>query len=181
MWCGSLNPCCGGPDVPLGLVSQAGVRAVALLGGLCLGPVFSGGPCAYSWVSRPCPLPLLVPVLLPVWWPLLRPGSLPCCEGVVVGCAEVFSAAASVGVAPFPRVGVPSFPCAGSGGRWARAAAVRAASGPCFGGASWRACTSRVARGQLFTRALPMCAPWCPSLRPLPLCHGPWSFPFLAR
>ena len=29
-------------------------------------------PCrAPSWVSRPCPLPPLVPVPLPVWWPLL--------------------------------------------------------------------------------------------------------------
>ena len=28
--------------------------------------------------------------------------------------------------------------------------------------------------------ALPVCAPWCQSLRPLPLCHGPWSFPLLA-
>ena len=31
-------------------------------------------------------------------------------EGVVVGCAAVFSAAPSVGVAPSPGVGVPSFP-----------------------------------------------------------------------
>ena len=30
-------------------------------------------------------------------------------------------------------------------------------------------------------RAVPVCAPWCPSLRSLPLCHGPWCFPFLAR
>ena len=29
-------------------------------------------------------------------------------------------------------------------------------------------------------RALPVCAPWCPQLRPLPLCHGPWPCLFLA-
>ena len=29
-------------------------------------------------------------------------------------------------------------------------------------------------------RAIPVCAPWCPSLRSLPLCHGPWSCPFMA-
>ena len=41
----SLGPCCGGLGVPLGLVGRVGVRGAALLGGLCLGPVFSGGPC----------------------------------------------------------------------------------------------------------------------------------------
>ena len=41
---GSLGPCCGGPGVPLGLVGRVGVRGVALRGGLCLGPVSSGGP-----------------------------------------------------------------------------------------------------------------------------------------
>ena len=58
-------------------------------------------------------------LLVPVWWPLLWPGLLPGIEGVVVGCRAVFSAAPSVGVAPSYRVGVPSFPCAASGGRWA--------------------------------------------------------------
>ena len=38
-----------------------------------------------------------------------------------MGCAAVFSAAPSVGAASSPRVAVPSFPCAGSGGWWARA------------------------------------------------------------
>ena len=28
----------------------------------------------------------------------------------------------------------------------------------------------------LLWRALPVCAPWCPPLRPLPLCHGPRPF-----
>ena len=32
----------------------------------------------------------------------------------------------------------------------------------------------------LLRRALPVCAPWRPTLRPLPLCNGLWSFPFLA-
>ena len=40
----SLGPCCGGLGVPLGLVRRVGVRGVALSGGLCLGPVSSGGP-----------------------------------------------------------------------------------------------------------------------------------------
>ena len=39
----SLGPCCGGLGVPLGLVGEVGVRGVALPGGLCLGPVSSGG------------------------------------------------------------------------------------------------------------------------------------------
>ena len=95
-----------------------------------------------SWQSRPCPLSPLVPVLLPLWWPLLWPGLLPGGEGVMVGCAAVFSAAPPVGVAPSPHVGVPSFPCAGSGGWWAQASAVCAASGPCCGGAPWQACAS---------------------------------------
>ena len=40
----SLGPCCGGLGVPLGLVGWVGVCGVALAGGLCLGPVSSGGP-----------------------------------------------------------------------------------------------------------------------------------------
>ena len=40
----SLGLCCGGLGVPLGLVGWVGVRGVALPGGLCLGPVSSGGP-----------------------------------------------------------------------------------------------------------------------------------------
>ena len=40
----SLGPCCGSLGVPLGLVGRVGVRGVALPGGLCLGPVSSGGP-----------------------------------------------------------------------------------------------------------------------------------------
>ena len=39
----SLGPCCGGLGVPLGLVGRVGVRGVALPGGLCLGPLSSGG------------------------------------------------------------------------------------------------------------------------------------------
>ena len=39
----SLGPCCVGLGVPLGLVGWVGVRGVALPGGLCLGPVSSGG------------------------------------------------------------------------------------------------------------------------------------------
>ena len=39
----SLGPCCGGLGMPLGLVGRVGVRGVALPGGLCLGPVSSGG------------------------------------------------------------------------------------------------------------------------------------------
>ena len=89
MWCGWLDPCCGGPGVPFGLVGQAGVRGVALPGGLCLGRVSSGGPCPKSWVSRPCLSLPLVPVLLPVLWPLLTLGLLPGGEGVVVSCAMV--------------------------------------------------------------------------------------------
>ena len=40
----SLGPCSGGLGVPLRLVGRVGVRGVALLGGLCLGSVSSGGP-----------------------------------------------------------------------------------------------------------------------------------------
>ena len=46
VWLGvgvSLGPCCGGLGVPLGLVGRVGFRGVALPGGLCLGPVSSGG------------------------------------------------------------------------------------------------------------------------------------------
>ena len=39
----SLGLCCGGLGVPLWLVGREGVRGVALPGGLCLGPVSSGG------------------------------------------------------------------------------------------------------------------------------------------
>ena len=39
----SLCPWCGGMGAPLGLVGRVGVRGVALPGGLCLGPVPSGG------------------------------------------------------------------------------------------------------------------------------------------
>ena len=39
----SLGPCCRGLGVPLGLVGRVGVCGVALPGGLCLGPVSSGG------------------------------------------------------------------------------------------------------------------------------------------
>ena len=39
----SLGPCCGGLGVPLRLDGRVGVRGVALPGGLCLGPVSSGG------------------------------------------------------------------------------------------------------------------------------------------
>ena len=40
----TLRPCCGGRGVALRLVGPVGVRGVALPGGLCLGPVSSGGP-----------------------------------------------------------------------------------------------------------------------------------------
>ena len=40
----SLGLCCGGLGVPLGDVGSVGVRGVALLEGLCLGPVSSRGP-----------------------------------------------------------------------------------------------------------------------------------------
>ena len=136
MWCGSLDPCGGGLGVPFEFVGQAGVSMVSLRGGLCFGPMSSGGPCPQSWVSRLCPLPLLVPVPLPVCWALLWPGSLPGGEGVAVGCVAVFSGAPSVGVSPSSRADVPSFPCAWSGGRLARAGAFLAASGPWFGSAS---------------------------------------------
>ena len=94
-----------------------------------------------SWVSRPCPLLPPVPVQLRLcggpccgrgrhlavrvwWWAVRCSRRLPVC------------------VAPSPRVDVPSFPCAGPGGRWTRPRAVRAASGPGCGSASWRACAS---------------------------------------
>ena len=39
----SLGPCCGGLGVLFGLVGRVVVRGAALPGGLCLGPVSSGG------------------------------------------------------------------------------------------------------------------------------------------
>ena len=109
---GSLGPCCGGLGVPLGLVGRVGVRGVALPGGLCLGPVSSGGPGPEPWVLWPCLCPLPVPVGWPLWWLGSSPGG----EGVVVGCAAVFHADSSVGVARSTRVRVPSIPCVVSGG-----------------------------------------------------------------
>ena len=118
--------------------------------------------------------------------PCCGPGSSPGSERVVVGCAAVSSTAHSVGVAPSPHVIVPSFPCVGSRGRWTLASAVPVASGPCFGGASWRACASgsraSPARGGavlvlLLWRALPMCAPWCPSFPPSPSVPRPLVLP----
>ena len=46
----------------------------------------------------------------------------------MVGCVAAFPAAPLVGVASSPRVGVPSVPCAGSVGWWARDCAAHAAS-----------------------------------------------------
>ena len=40
----SLRLCCRGLGVPLGLVGWVGARGVTLPGGLCLGPLSSGGP-----------------------------------------------------------------------------------------------------------------------------------------
>ena len=55
----------------------------------------------------------------------------------MVGCAAVFPAASSVGVARSPHVGVPSIPCVVSGGWWVCAGVIRTASDLCFGGACW--------------------------------------------
>ena len=70
-------------------------------------------------------------------WPLCWPGSSPGGQGMVVGCAAVFPAASSVGVAGSPRVCVPSIPCVASGGWWACAGVIRTASDWCFGGVCW--------------------------------------------
>ena len=99
---GLLGPCCGGLGVPLGLVGRVVVRGVALPGGLCLGPVSSGGPGPHPWVLWPCLCPLPVPVRRPLWWLGSSPGG----EGAVVGCAV-----SCVGVAHSPRVGLSSIPC----------------------------------------------------------------------
>ena len=122
-----------GLDVPLGLVGRVGVRRVALPGGLCLGPVSSGGPSPYPWVLYRCRRPLLVPVRRSLW----QPGSSSGNQGVVVRRAAVFFAASPVGVARSPRVGVPSIPRVVSGGWWVCAGVIRTASESCFGGACW--------------------------------------------
>ena len=127
----SLGPCCWGLGVPLGLVGRVGVRGVALPGGLCLGPVSSGGPGPQSWSLWPC----LRPFPVPVRWLLWQPGSSPGGEGVVVRRAAAFPAASSVGVARSPRVGVPSIPRVVSGGWWVCAGVIRTPSDACFGGA----------------------------------------------
>ena len=49
--------------------------------------------------------------------------------------AAAFPAASSVGVARFPRVGVPSIPRVVSGGWWVCAGVIRTVSDACFGGA----------------------------------------------
>ena len=130
-----------------------------------------------------------LPPPVPVSWPLLWPGSSPGGEGVVVGCAAVFSASSSVGVAPSPFVGVPSFPCVVTGGRWASAGVVRTALDSCFGGVCWGRAPLGVARcplgvgprwslccGMPFLRVRR-----CPPLLPLSLRHSPCSFPVLAH
>ena len=217
MWCGPLYQCYGDPGGPFFRSASAGLPSLGacglvtcplgviaprgVSGSVGWGVVASSGALGHlqSCPSASLPSPVLgvaavsssppVPVPLPVWLPLRSQGSSRGGGGVVVGCPAVFSATPRVGVAPSPRVGVPSFPCAGSGGRWARAGAVRAASDPCCGGASRWACASggrAVWTGggavpvPALWRALPVCAPRCPSLRPLPLCHGPWPFLFLA-
>ena len=53
-------------------------------------------------------------------------------------------------------------------------------SAACLGGRAPSAAGGETVLVLVLGRALPVCAPWCPSLRPLPLCHGPWSVPFLA-
>ena len=130
---GSLAPCCGGLGMPLGLVAGVGVRGVALPGGLCIGPVSSGGPGPYPWVLWLCLRPLPVPVRRPLWWPGSSPGG----EGAVMGCAAVFPAVSCVGVARSPRVGLSSIPCVVSGGWWVCAGVTRTAFHSCFGGACW--------------------------------------------
>ena len=136
VWLGvgvSLGLCCGGLGVLPGLVGRVGVRGVALPGGLCLGPVSSGGSGPQPWSLWPC----LPPLPVPVRWPLWRPGSSPGGEGVVVRRAAAFPAASSVGVARSPRVGVPSIPRLVSGGWWVCACVIRTAPDACFGGACW--------------------------------------------
>ena len=54
-----------------------------------------------------------------------------------MGCAAVFSAASSVGVARSPRESVPPIPCVVSGGWWACAGVIRTASASCFSGVCW--------------------------------------------
>ena len=110
----------------------AGVRVCR--SGLLVRRVSAGLPSLGSCASVLCPLGVYAPSpgcrgrVLFLFWCLCRClcGS-PCCggggrpgnEGVLVGCTAVYSAALPVGVAPSPRVGVPSFSCAGSGGWWA--------------------------------------------------------------
>ena len=129
----SLGPCCGGLGVPVRPVDRVRVHGVALPGGLCRGPVSSGGPGPWPWALWPCLRPLPVPVRWPLWWPGSSPGG----EGVVVGCAAVFPVGSSVGAARSPRAGVPSLPCLVSGGWWACAGVIRMASDSRFGGMCW--------------------------------------------
>ena len=114
-------------------------------GGLCLGPVSSGGPGPLPWFLWPCLRPSPVPVL----WPLWRPGTSPGGEGVLVCRAAVFPVAFSVGVARSPRVGVPSIPCVVSGGWWVWAGVIRTASASCLGGAGWGCASPGVVRRSL--------------------------------
>ena len=128
----------------LGIIAPRGVpcsvgRGVVVLSGV-LGPLpFRPSACLSSpvlGVAAVSPSPPAARVVVSVWWPLLWPGSSPGGQGVVKGCA-VLSAAPSLGVAPSPRLGAPSLLSAGPGCRWARPGAIRAASGPGYGGASW--------------------------------------------
>ena len=64
----------------------------------------------------------------------------------MVGCAALFPAASSVGVARSPRVGVPFIPCVVSSGWWACAGVIRTASDSCIGGVCWRRAPPGVVR-----------------------------------
>ena len=137
-------------------------------------------PCRPPSLVLPAvsPSPSSAHAVASVWSSLLCPGSSSGSQGVLVGC-RVFLAATCVGVAPSSRLGVPSLPCAGPGDRWARPGAIRAASGPGCGGASWWTCASggcavSTLWGDAALLVLPVwCVPpCCASLRP-PVCPLP--------
>ena len=156
---GSLGPWCGGLGVPLGPVGQVGVRGVALPGGLCRGPVSSGGPSPYPSALWRCLRPLLVPVRWPLWWPGSSPGG----EGVVVGCAAVFPVGSSVAVARSPRAGVAPLPCVVSGGWWACAGVICMASDSRLGGVCWGRASPGVVRRPLGVEGAGPSVVVCPS------------------
>ena len=198
-----LVPCPLGVPVPRGVPGSVGWGGVVL--SAVLGPLLSC-PSASLWspvfgVAALSSSPSGARAVASVWWPLLWPGSSPGGEGAVLGCA-VFSAVPCVGVSPSPLCGCTLLPLCGArwsvGVTWCGSCGVHSRLRRCVlaglrlrggppGAWVWP-CSLGIAqcRPGGGAGAVPVppvwcappswCASWCPSLPPLPQCHGPWPF-----